>query len=88
MLVRAAGNRNDFKLVALDQDGKLYSAETTRALEYEGFSLVHDATVAKSGLCCVVFAVDYTDINQVYAGGRTYIGWIKNRTPSGWPYPR
>jgi hypothetical protein len=88
MLVRAAGNRNDFKLVALDQDGKLYSAETTRALEYEGFSLVHDATVAKSGLCCVVFAVDYTDINQVYAGGRTYIGWIKNRTRAGWPYPR
>jgi hypothetical protein len=86
--VSASGSKDDFKLVALDKNGRLYSAEANRGLEYEGIKKLHDASVGKSGLCCIIFSIDETDSDQVMYGGRTYVGWIKNRTPSGWPYPR
>ncbi len=86
--VKAAGTFDDYVLVALTRQGRLYSAHTQRRLEYEGFGHVTDVGIGKSGLCAVIFAIDSTDSEQVTWGGRTYVGWIKDKVPAGWPYPR
>lgn len=86
--VKAKGNINNFCLVAIDKEGNLYSAHTTRALQPEGFSKVWDCAVASSGLSCVVFIVDNAETDQIKFGGRTYIGWITDKKPGGWGYPR
>jgi len=84
--VAAAGSSSNYKLVAVDRMGNLWSADSTRNLELEGIAFVDNVAVAANGMCAIAFKPE-TETATLY--GRVYIGWIRGSSvPSTWPYKR